>query len=222
MTGIDLEEYAALWQAEPTAEEEREFQALADGASRRAQFVQYAEHGLALLLLVAVLIAVVMAPAPATIAIGVLSIAALTWSSWRRHLLTQIALLVETSDRGRIVADAMIAARANLRRSTLGLWLYVPGILLGALLTHSFNQGGDLSDFTDVFLRGALVWPEGFAILFLLLVLGLQLVRTNIGFRKELQRLESLQADYREEAKRDAFILGPNAPKGPAFGALTK
>jgi hypothetical protein len=222
MTGIDLEEYAALWQAEPTAAEEREFQAIAEGASRRAQFIQYAEHGLALLLLVAVVIAVVMAPAPATIAIGLLSIAALAWSSWRRHLLTQIALLVETSDRSRIVADAMVAARANLRRSTLGLWLFVPGILLGALLTHSFNQGGDLGDFADAFLGGALRWPEGYAILFLVAALGFQLVRTNFGFRKELQRLESLQEDYREEAKRDAFILGPNAPKGPVFGALTK
>jgi hypothetical protein len=222
MTGIDLEEYAALWQAEPTQAEEREFQALADGAARRAQFVQYAEHGLAVMLLVAVLIAVVMAPAPATVGIGLLSIAALAWSSWRRHLLGQIAFLVETSDRSRIVAHAIVAARANLRRSTLGLGLFLPGILLGALLTHSFNQKGDLSDFAEVFFGGALHWPEGYAILFLLVVLGAQLIRANIGFREELQRLESLQEAYREETRRDSFMLGPNAPTGPVFGALTK
>ena len=222
MTGADVDDLALLWQAEPSAAERREFRGLADKAERKAQFVQYAEHGLGFLLFLATLMAMFMAPAPATIAIGLVSIGALGWSSWKRHLLAQIALMMATSDRRELIGQAIERAAANLRRSTIGLCLFLPGLLLGALLTHSFNRGGDLDAFGSVLLRGAQTWPEGPIAVALLAIIAAQLIRTNLQLSKELRRLRGLQEEYREEARLDAFMLGRNSPQGPAIGALTK
>lgn len=205
MTHLDFDELASLWQEEPKGEERRDFSAIADRAARRAQLVQYAEHGLALLLVAAVMIAVSLAPAPATMAIGALSIVALGWSSWKRHLLTEVEIMVTTSDRAELLDHAATALGARIWRARLGLWLFFPGAFLAGLFTHSLTQGGDLSGFADVLIQGAFGTRAGLVIVFLVVVLVAQMIQSLARLHRELARLEGLREDYAREARLDVF-----------------
>lgn len=206
MTQVDLKDIALLWQEEPTAEEQREFRGFADKTERRAQFLQFAELGLGLLLIVAVLVAIFVAPGPATLVVGALSITAIAWSSWKRHLLSQVAMLVETSDRHTLVGHALVLAKARLRRSTLGLWFLLPGVLSGAFFTHILD-GGALAVFPKAVVERSVTLPEGPIVLFILLVVTAQMLRTNLRLGTEVARLEGLSEDYLAEARLDAKTL---------------
>lgn len=208
MSSADFDDFALLWQEEPTAAEKREFRGLADKAVRRAQLLEYGELGLGLVLIVAVLIAIFMAPAPATIAIGALSIGALTWSSWKRHLLSQVALMMDTSDRRALVGREIVRAKAKLRRSAIGLWLFFPGLASGAALTYILRDGSSIRSPADAVVQTAMRWPEGPAVLFMLLALFWSIVRNHLRLKSELANLQGLSEDYREEARLDAVMLG--------------
>jgi len=178
---------------------------LARRASWRARAVNYLEIGFSLLIFVAVITALVTAPAPATVVAGLIFIAGLVWSSWKRHRLQQVALLVATSDRKALLDNAWRTARAQLRRSRLNMAMLLPGYLLGALTAYSYLHGG-LDGFLPTFLdqlspisgRGIVTW----------LILGgvmTYLVRTDRRIRHELRNVHELRERYRTEAQLDAL-----------------
>ena len=142
MTEMDFDRIATLWREPPSEEEAQAFRALARRATFRAKLLRHADLGIAVLLILAVAIALAFRPAPASLAVGILTIAGIGWSSWRRHLLGRMAASVESSDRRDLVHAAVVNVSADLRRSNLGLWLLFPGVLLGSLLGHSLKSGG--------------------------------------------------------------------------------
>ena len=166
MTGADLDELAALWQDEPTAEEEARIPRRSPTRRRGGRSSSNMPS---------------MASALLLLRRG----ADRRWS-WRRRrrrsrsawsasarsagrrgsaiCSRQIALMVATSDRRRARRPGdRSGPRANLRRSTIGL---VPvrcrACCWAALLTHSFNRDRRPRRAScEVLLRGALHWPEG-------------------------------------------------------------
>jgi hypothetical protein len=217
----DLEEVALLWREATTAEEEREFRALAEKVLRRARLVQHAELALAMLLAAAAVVAATMAPAPATIAIGAVGVAALAGYSWKRHRLSQAALLVGTGDRASFIDLQHVRARARLRHSRLGLWLFFPAILGGSLFTYSVRQGGDVSGFAGEML-GNLGSMRGVIALAVALGYFAHLVRHNLHLRAEACRLGRLDRDYREEAAFHTAALARACRQPAAENGLEK
>lgn len=203
MTEAEFDDIADLWREAPSLEEARAFRALARRASLRARLLRHADLGIAMLLIVAVAVALALRPAPATLAIGILTMAGIGWSSWKRHLLGRMAATVEASDRRDLVHVARVNAVADLTRSNLGLWLLFPGVLLGALLGHSFKQRG-LDGFGPALLEGLTDWPWGVVSALIVVAAFVAFFRGNRRLRRELDRLRVLEAQYREEARRDA------------------
>lgn len=202
MTEPDFDDIARLWRQPPGPEEEQAFRALARRASFRARLLRHSDLGIALLLILAVIVALALRPAPATLAVGILTIAGVGWSSWKRHLLGRMAATVETSDRRDLVHAAVVNASADLKRSNLGLCLLFPGVLLGAMLNHSFKHQR-LEGFGAAFVEGITDWPWGIAVLLAIIAAFMGFLQGNRRLRKELARLRILEAQYREEARLD-------------------
>lgn len=211
MAERDLHDIARLWLDEPTPQEQVEFRDLAGQAMRRARFLQYAELAWALLLMLAATIATLLSPAPATVAIGALCVAALGGSAWKRHRLADAALLVTSGDRGDFVELEARRVRARLRHSSLGLWLFLPGFLGGALFAHRVIKGGGLDSFLLAVRGGAGSVP---GVLLLLFAGGywLVLLRGNRRIRRQLARLEALRHAYRAEVLAEPPVGRKTAP----------
>lgn len=199
---MDFDDVADLWQQEPSAEESRAFEQLADRASRKARLMQYAELGLGAALIACVLIALSLDAAPATIAIGALIVLAVSWSAWSRNFAAEVRRMVGTSDRERLIAAAVESARRRLRQSTIGILLLPPGFMLGVLLKYSAVAKGDLRGFLSGFVA-SLSSGWGLASLLLVLLALAYFLRGNLRLRRDLARLRQLQEGYREEARLD-------------------
>ena len=202
MTEAEFDAIAELWQKAPSPQEEVAFRALARRASRRARLLRHADLGIGLFLVLAVAVALVLQPAPATFAVGILTMAGIGWSSWKRHLLGRMAATIETSDRHALVHAAAVSASADLKRSNMGLWLLFPGVLLGAMLGHSLKHGR-LAGFGDALLEGMTDWPWGIGVVAIILFSFLAFLRGNRRMRREVARLRALDAQYAEEARLD-------------------
>jgi hypothetical protein len=196
----EFEELSLLWAHEPDAEEQRIFESLARTVSRRAKLIYYIELGLAFFLVIAVTAIVFLDPKPATLALVVLAIAALGWSSWKRYNLHQVEMIIDCSDREALIASALESAEARMRQSKLSFLLLVPSFFLGLALRGT--TAGSFGLFVHT-LWQSFVQPltlVGAAAVFLLL---LYFAREVLRLRRELRRLKGLQRQYREEAALD-------------------
>ncbi len=203
MSAVDLDDFGALWREEAPEPAATEFEPIVRATVRRARLFQYAEIGMSGLLLVAITVALLLEATPATAAIVAIIALATLWSSWKRHLLMDVALLVDGSSREAYVESARRAAEAQLKRSSLGLWLLIPGFALGLLLKHSLMSGGRLAGFVPAFLDSLATSPSAIATVAALLALFAWLVRGNLRLRAEVQRLRTLADAYDREAHLD-------------------
>ncbi|HEV2746349.1 MAG TPA: hypothetical protein VGW34_03505 [Allosphingosinicella sp.] len=200
----EFEEIAReLWREEPSLVDQRAFRTMARRASVRGRLLRHADLGLALILNMAVFVAVLSRPAPATVLVGLLLFAAIGWSSWKRHMLGRLASLGQSGDGAAFLDHAVARAAANVRRSTIGLWLFVPSILLGGLLGHSYKSQGRVDTYPDALLTGIMDWPQGTGAAMLGAALLAVLSRSSRRQRLELQRLEALRREYLDEDWRD-------------------
>jgi len=204
MKAPGVEDFAHLWKTEPTEQEREAFRIMGRRASRRARLLEQADRVLAGLLVLALLIAVSTAPRPATLAIGALIVIAIGWSRRRRQLLGQTSLIARAGDPQAFIRLASEDVRGALQRSTLGLGLLLPSVLLGALLRFSYGHDGDLAGFWNAVATSATKWPWGPMLLIWLLLFTLLLARGNFVLRRELRRLRGLERDYRREDERDS------------------
>lgn len=197
MSAPDFDEFAALWKQEPTAEEEQVFQSLARTVSRRARLIYRIELGLAVFLAIGLLAALFLKQAPGTWVVGTLVLAALGWSSWKRYELQRVATIVDCSDRQSLLAGAVTTARGRLRQSTWSLIL-VPPVFLALALKGMPRSAEAL---TAILARPTML--VGTAVVCLLMV---YVAQQNVRLRRELRRLEILQAQYEAEADLDAGL----------------
>jgi hypothetical protein len=202
----DLEDLASLWAEEPSSKEKLDFAVLADRASQRAGFLDYAEQGVAALLSLGVIIGLALQPRPAMIAIGLITVASLGWFSWKRRTLKQLSVSLGSNDRVALVDTQIRRAQTDLQRATLGFWVVLPGTLLGALLVYSFVVGGDLASFVETLRASVTTIPQGPVLIALILLVFEQQFRLVKRLEAELERLRSLADDYREEMRLDLLL----------------
>lgn len=203
MTGEEFDDFATLWRDEPSPEEQAELEALARQTRRRVWFMQQLEIGGGVLLLLALIAGLALTPVPAALFAGALLAAVLIWSSWRRYMLTRVALLVDTSGHETLLENAIKSTEIRLRRSGFGLWLIIPGYLLGTMTLHAMTHKS-LSGFPDA------LWLQvspstRFGIITLALLGGLfgYFLRVHRGIQRELANLKDLHSQYLLETQLD-------------------
>ena len=205
MTGEEFDDFVTLWRDEPSPEEQAALEALARQTSRRARLMQWLEIGVGILLLLALLVALAIRPAPAALAGGGLIVAVLIWSAWRRYSLARIAFLVDTSDREVLLENAIVGVEAKLRRSRIGLWLFVPGYVLGAVTGHAVLEES-LSRSLNAFLHQMSPFRTGGLAIWAILAITLSyFLREHRRVERELLDLRDVQRQYGAEAKMDAL-----------------
>lgn len=202
MSEPQFDDIAALWKQEPDAEERRTFEALARRTGWRARLLRYLDIGLALFVLIGVLLALLWDRGPATVALVLLCIVAIVWSNWKRHKLRQVALALDTSNREAFVATAMESVRARLRSSSMWIVLLLPSVALGLALIAAATKPPTLGWFLGDVVR-RFTSPSGVAWAVFLALLIIYFGMVNLRLRRELERLKSLENQYREEAARD-------------------
>lgn len=205
----DLDEFARLWREEPSPEESRALEQLAGQTARRAKLLGYAEVGTATIIGFAILLALMLNRTPVTILSGGILLLGLSWSSWKRYLLRQVAIIVSAADGKSVVEKEMAKAHADLRRIRIGLFLYPPAVLLAHLLVHSVVRGGRPGNYLGVLARDLTEWPVGPLLVLLSVCFILYQVRAILGLRKELRRLGRIRAEYQEEARLEMLDAGP-------------
>lgn len=203
MTGDDFDDFAELWRDEPSPEEQKALETIARRASRRARFAQRFEIGGGILLLIAIVVGLLSTRGTGTIAAGIALALAIIWSSWRRYLLAQAALLVDTSNRQRLIESGIRSTEARLLRSRLGLWLLLPGYILGSITSYGVVKG-NLDGFWSELVRQSLpVNPTGVVTVLLLGGLQAYFLRAHMAIFRELKNLHELHRQYEAESRLD-------------------
>lgn len=198
----DLDEFALLWREEPSPEESRALRQLAERTARRARLLDHVEIATSAVLVIGTLVALLIARGPVTIVTALILLLVLLWSTRKRHLLRQVAIIISSGDGGSLVEKEIVKTTADLRRMKIGLFLFPPALLLGHLLVSSLLREGSV---TEHFEKLVTQVTEGRAELVLLLVLcsvliGYQL-RAIFRLQTELRRLNLIRAQYQEETR---------------------
>lgn len=207
MTGDDCSDLAALWSAPAPAAEQREWERLARSTPRRARTVQAAELIFVFIIGACIVAAIVWRLGPGTVLTGSLILLLLGWSAWNRHRLTEIALLIDGSDRASFMASLVRAKEAELRRSAIGLALILPGTLLSAALSYLVQADAAQVSFAR-FLPDVLLTTRGMVAIAFLGSAMMLLTLAHLRLAGELARLRELRSDYADETRLDA-MLGP-------------
>ena len=191
-----FEEFADLWQ-ESGDSDRAALEALARKARRQARLLGYADAALLVLICGGTLITMLMSPQPATIAAAILIIFLITWLTWRRRRLRQMATTLDTNSRDAFLESSIRIANANLRRVNLSLGFLPFAILAGLVARFVFQGGGHL----EHPLASAAEWgtsPKGMIALTIFVLLFVRTNRSRKRLRAELQRLEQLRRDYED------------------------
>jgi hypothetical protein len=200
LSGEEFSDLAALWSAPAAAAEQSEIERLARQTPARARLVQAAELGFAAIISLCIAAAMMSRLGPATLLTGSLILGLIGWSAWNRHRLSNLALLIDRSDRAAFVDSLIRAKEAELRRSTLGLALILPGTLLASVLGFLLQTDGAQLSFAE-FIPGVMLTLRGFtALAFLGSAIAL-LTLSHLRLIGELARLHALARDYADEAR---------------------
>jgi hypothetical protein len=202
LTLEEYEELADLWTAAPSGEERRDLQRLFKRTPGRARVTQYGELVVVVLLAAAIMGAMALRLGPATLLTGGLVLLLLGWSAWKRHNLTNLALLIDQRDSHAFICSMVRSKEAEAKRSALGLAFILPGTLLTMLLGYSVRGHGEGADLAS-FLVSALTTPRGLIASAFLLCAVMILALSHMRLLDELRRLRDLRADYEEERRRD-------------------
>jgi hypothetical protein len=200
MNDHDFDDLSALWNQEPSTEEKRLFASLARTVSLRAKLIHYIDLGLALFVAAGLFALFFYQPTPAAAALVLLVIAAIAWSSWKRHELHQVAMILDCSDRQSLLSSALVAAQARLRMSNLSLIMVPPCFLFGIVLRGA--REGSFMAFVHV-VGEVLSQPMTIAATIFVSLMWLYVARQNLGVRREVARLKTLQEQYLKETRLD-------------------
>ena len=198
MNEPDFSAFAALWQQEPPDEEVRIFRKLARRASRRARLQLYAETWFGVAIAGAAVLAFFFAPSLLTGTLAAILALTTFWAAWRRHVLEGVAAELSRNDRQAMLRSSARAARAALRKSNIGLVTAFPGWLAAILLAWLASHGGDY-DALRAELPDRMSAPSTIVSVLIVIVVTLAAGRRNRELRRELRRIETLSAAYRDE-----------------------
>jgi hypothetical protein len=185
MNRPEFDEFAALWHDAPTAADQAQFEAYARAARRRGRFLDYLDYAFAIMLLIMMVGGTFVSPNPLTIAVAVPLMITVTWLTWKRRVVRQMANTLNTADRDSFIESCLRNARANLRRNTISL-ATVPFLLPVALAFKvSVRTGGGLEEVWEAFLLWTQTVRAPITILFMLILVGATL-RTRRKIKAEM------------------------------------
>jgi hypothetical protein len=202
MNRPEFDEFAELWQEQPAGLEQVQMEVDASSARRRGRLYDYLEYGLGIALVAVFVAGSFIVANPLTIAVAVPLMIAITWLTWRRRALRQMARSLNTSNREAFIESSLRYARANLRRNTIGL-ASLPFLIPTALTFKvSMRTGGGPDEVWQAFLEWAQT-PRAAITVVALAILGGFTLRSRRKVRLEIRRLETLRRSYAQEAERE-------------------
>ncbi|HEX8296590.1 MAG TPA: hypothetical protein VF593_09840 [Chthoniobacteraceae bacterium] len=200
MNRPDLDDLAALWQDGPDPLEQAQMDAYARSARRRGRVFDYLEHLLVVLLFAIFAGGLFVSTSPLTIGLGVPLIIVVTWLTWRRRSLRQMAKTLKTSDPAAFLESSLRNARANLRRNTIGL-AFLPLVVPAAVTFKvSVRTGGGFPEVWEALVLWAHT-PRAAITLALLTIMGAFTLRARRKVLREIEKLEVLRSGYELEAE---------------------
>jgi hypothetical protein len=202
MNRPEFDEFAALWQDEPDPLEQARMEADARAARRHGRLFDYIEYLLGISLVGVFVAGSFLAHSTLTMVIGVPAMIGITWLTWRRRTLRQMARTLNTVDRAAFIESSLRNARANLRRNTVGL-VFLPFLVPAALTFKvSLRTGGGPVEVWEALVLWSQT-PRAAITILLLTILGAFTVRTRRKLQREIQRLEGLRLGYELEAEHE-------------------
>ncbi|HEY0412800.1 MAG TPA: hypothetical protein VGD66_06655 [Allosphingosinicella sp.] len=201
MIDPELKGLAELWQ-EPDAAEAELFERLARKARRRARLIAYGDLAWFLLVGGNIALAAFIRPNVVGASIAVVMLVTFVWLNWKRRSLRQMSRTIDTSDRAAFLESSVRMARGNVRRVTLSLITFPPGLLLAILFRVATKQHGDITHPLGAISAWA-TSPRGMIALVILTALGGWMMRSRVLLKAELKRIEEVRSAYAEEARRD-------------------
>jgi hypothetical protein len=202
MNRPDVDEFAALWQAGPDPLDQEQMEAYARAARRRGRLFDYIDYAAAISLFAIIVGGSFISTSPLTIAVAVPLMIAITWMTWRRRRLRQMARTLNTSDRATFIESSLRNARANLRRTTISLAALPLVVPVALAFKVSIRTGGGPQEVWDAFLLWTQTVRAPLTILGLLIIAGFN-VRSRLRFKSEIRRLEGLRRGYEAEAEKE-------------------
>jgi hypothetical protein len=202
MNRPEFDEFAALWQDEPDQLEQAQIEAYVRSARRRGRLLAYADYAIALMLVGGFGIGAFISQSPLTLILAVLLMVAITWMTWKRRKIRQMALTLSTSDRESFIESSIRNVRANLRRQYIGIGSLPLVVPLALLFKVSFRTGGGPEEVLDAFVAWTHTIRAPITIIVLIAIAGLS-IRAIRKLKRELRQLERLRDGYREESDKE-------------------
>jgi hypothetical protein len=200
MNRPDVDEFAALWQDGPDPLEQAEMEAYARRARRRGRLLDFIDYAYWISFLVIFVAGSLVSTSPLTIAFAVPLMLGLTWVTWRRRRLRQMARTLNTSDRSAFLETSLRNARANLRRTRIG-FAALPFVVPAAVFFKvSVRTGGGAHELWEGLVAWALS-PRSVIVISILLIIAGLTWRSMRRIKTEIQRLDALSQGYEVEAE---------------------
>jgi phosphatidylglycerophosphate synthase len=202
MNRPDMDEFAALWQDEPDPAEQARMEAYARAARRRGRLLDYLDYATVLAVAIMIVAGSFISTSPLTIAVAVPLMIAVTWMTYQRRRLRQMARTLNTSGRTAFFESSLRNARVNLRRNTIGLASMPFLVPAGLVFKVSIRSGGGPAEIWEAFLLWTQTIRAPLAILALIIVACFAL-RSRRRIKSEIKRLELLREGYETEAAKE-------------------
>lgn len=203
MTDFDLDRLGDVWRQEPDPAEMAALRRTAELVSRRARTAQIADAALAIVVSGVVLMLAWSNPEPATLVIGGAAIALMLYTSIRQRHLRRLELESLTGTAEQMLDQSIARIRATLKRTRLGLYSAVPGILVGVGFGAALDSGGGSGLSARL---SAITWAPiavAAAILAVMAAGFVYYLRMMRRDQSEMDRLIALRESFTDERKNN-------------------
>lgn len=201
MTDFDLDRLGEMWRKAPDPAEMEKLRQTAEAVGRRARRAQRTEAALALVVSAAMLALALANPKLSTLLIAAAAIALMLGSSLRQRKLRALETKELTGTAEQMLDQAIARVRATLKRVRAGLFVAVPGVIIGVAFGTALRNGPDgniVGRIIDRLSGDPMAAAQLAAVLLALHVYVFVVMRRS---RQELKRLTTLLKAYRHEAE---------------------
>jgi uncharacterized protein (TIGR03382 family) len=202
MNRPEFDEFAELWQDGPDPLEQEQMDSYARKARRRGRLFDILEYVSGIALVGIFIAGAFVSASPLTITLAVPLMIGISWLTWRRRALRQMAKTLNTSDRASFIDSSMRHARAALRRNSLGLALLPLLVPIAFIFKVSVRTGGG----PQAVLEAMAVWlhtPRAPITIAILVLVGAFSMHSRRKIQREIEKLDRLRIGYELEAERE-------------------